>query len=89
MRKKQQAKINLMQKISEKKFKEQQNKAQQIKIKMAASLMEAYAKGDKSICAKFDEEKVVESYCNKKFPGTPAQNLGCKVPEDFCFICCE
>ena len=27
MRKKQQAKINLMQKISEKKFKEQQNKA--------------------------------------------------------------
>lgn len=56
---------------------------------MAANLMQAYSKGDKEQCAKYDDKSAVESYCNRKFPDTPSQNLGCKVEEDFCFICCE
>ena len=99
MRKKQQSKISIMQLIADKKYKEQKNEASQLKIKMAAQLLQAYEKGDKEQCAKSDEPALIEAYCNKQFPDQPQLNQGCKVrisfffiikvTEDFCFICCD
>ena len=89
MRKKQQAKISLMQKIADKKFKEQKNEASQMKIHMASNLLQAYSKGDKATCGKASDAKSVEAYCNKNFPTNPDQNQGCKVEDDFCYICCD
>jgi len=89
MRKKQQSKISIMQLIADKKYKEQKNEASQLKIKMAAQLLQAYEKGDKEQCAKSDEPALIDAYCNKQFPDQPQLNQGCKVTEDFCFICCD
>ena len=60
-----------------------------MKIKMASKLLQAYNKGDSAKCAKKDDASAVEAYCNAKFPTNPEQNQNCKVPEDFCFICCD
>lgn len=56
---------------------------------MASKLLKAYNKGDKTKCAKKDDTIAVEGYCNIKFASSPDQNQACKVPEDFCFICCD
>jgi len=88
MRAKQFEKMRVMQLIADKKFKEQKNKANQMKIGMAAKLLKAYEKGNKDTCASKDT-KVIEAYCNKKYADNPANNQACKVPADFCFFCCE
>ena len=52
-----------------------------MKIKMAANLMQAYSKGEKETCGKYQDQKVVEAYCNKNFAGDPKKIQGCKVIE--------
>jgi len=78
MRAKQFEKMRVMQLIADKKFKEQKNKANQMKIGMAAKLLKAYEKGNKDTCASKDT-KVIEAYCNKKYADNPANNQACKV----------
>ena len=78
MRAKQFEKMRVMQLIADKKFKEQKNKANQMKIGMAAKLLKAYEKGNKDTCPSKDPT-VIEAYCNRKYADNPANNRACKV----------
>jgi hypothetical protein len=42
-----------------------------MKIGMAARLLKAYERGNKELCTKSDEPKLVEAYCNKNFADDP------------------
>jgi hypothetical protein len=62
-----------------------------MRIKLAADLVKAYKKGDKTKCGTEvqNNQNSINAYCDKVFVEDPAQNIACKVKEDFCFICCQ
>jgi hypothetical protein len=52
-----------------------------MRIKLAADLVKAYKKGDKTKCGTEvqNNQNSINAYCDKMFVEDPAQNIACKV----------
>lgn len=52
-----------------------------MRIKLAADLVKAYKKGDKTKCGPVvqSSQNSINAYCDKSFVEDPAQNIACKV----------
>jgi hypothetical protein len=87
-------KINLMRLKSERKKAQIKSKIMSMRSETAQKLQLYAKKGNMEKCflpdpSKNDDIHNIEVYCASNFPSEMSQFMECKVPESFCYTCCE
>merc|ERR1712166_675688 len=87
-------KINLMRLRSDRKKAAIKSRIMSMRTDTAQQLSLYSKKGNMEKCfvpnpSKEDDIKNIEVYCSANFPTEMSQFMECKVPESFCYSCCE
>lgn len=82
--------IAFMRRRHKRKQAELEQRLQLIKAKMASNAMRANKMGKISNCRRgLKSQKERNNYCDANFIDDFIKNTDCKVPDQFCYICCE
>ena len=87
-------KINLMRLRSERKKAQIKSKIMSMRTDTANKLQLYSKKGSMEKCflpdpSKNEDLHNIEVYCTANFPTEMSQFMECKIPESFCYTCCE
>jgi hypothetical protein len=84
-------KLALMRKKNERKKQQIQNDIMTVRMEVAGNLQKVSKQGDMHSCFVGDtvEAQKIEEYCQVNFPDSIAKLQDCKIPESFCYTCCE
>ena len=82
-------KVEIMKKLANKKRQSALDEIQNVRLKIAAEVMKAQKEGNLTQCNPASPREMIENYCNKHFHDDINNNVDCKDPDEFCYMCCE
>jgi len=82
-------KIKIMKKLHDKKKRSNDDDINELKLKMAKSMLASHNKGDMNNCKPSNPRQEVDKYCNRVFDTDVGLNKDCKDMDQFCYMCCE
>ena len=83
-------KIEYMRLMSQRRKRLAQSELEQLKMNVAKNMLKASKQGNMTVCDPNSQtQESREIYCNTNFYNEPIENKECKLPESFCFLCCE
>ncbi len=82
-------KLEIIRKLNLRKKKKAQQQINQVRLEIAEELMYANRDGDSMKCNPTKEQAALDDYCNENFYDVLEDNQDCKIPVNFCGICCD
>lgn len=82
-------KIKILKKLHDKKKRSNDDDINDIKLKIAKTMLASHNKGDGNLCKPNQSKGEMQRYCDSNFDTDINLNKDCKDVEEFCYMCCE
>jgi len=88
-RKKLTKKLNLLRLAHERKKSKYRQQIQEVRRKLAENMINAEKNGNTDNCIIALKRNNIDEYCSSAFMDDPNSLTDCRVPQNFCSLCCE